>query len=68
MMGNPMKNERVFELATAAGISPDQLSGERMHAPIGIPLGDKTPVGLAVSIMAEIIKVKYDRTHQNVTD
>ena len=31
---------------------------DEVHAPIGIPLGGQLPEEIAVSIMAEIIKVK----------
>ncbi len=34
---------------------------ERLHAPIGIPLGGKDPAEIAVSILAEVIKVKNSR-------
>jgi xanthine dehydrogenase accessory factor len=32
----------------------------RVHSPIGIPIHSKTPVEIAVSIAAEIIRVKNE--------
>jgi xanthine dehydrogenase accessory factor len=40
-----------------AGIPDDQIA--RIHGPIGIPIGAREPAEIAVSIMAEIIAVKY---------
>ena len=61
MMGNPMKNERVFALAAEAGAAPELFCAERIHAPIGFKLGGKTPPELAVSIIMQIIQVRNDR-------
>lgn len=40
----------------AAGLSDSQLS--RLHTPIGLDIGAKTPEEIAVSIMAELVAVK----------
>lgn len=39
-----------------AGVPPEQL--KRLHVPIGLSIGSKSPEEIAVSIMAEIIAVK----------
>ncbi|QDP00979.1 XdhC family protein [Thalassotalea sp. PS06] len=31
---------------------------ERLHAPVGLPIGSKTPVEIAIAIMADIIRVR----------
>jgi len=61
MMGNPMKNERVLELAQQAGVPEADIGAERLHAPIGFKFGGKTPPELAVRIVAQLIQVRNDR-------
>jgi len=39
------------------GVSPTQL--ERLHAPVGLAIGSHTPPEIAVSIMAEITKLRH---------
>ena len=43
--------KRVARL-TEAGFGPDSLA--RLHAPVGLPIGARTPAEIAVSVMAEI--------------
>jgi xanthine dehydrogenase accessory factor len=47
--------ERIKRL-TEAGLSPEQLA--RIHTPIGIDIGAKTPEEIALCIMAEIVAVR----------
>lgn len=56
MIGSRRKVTTVFNELEANGISKNQLS--RVHAPIGLSIGAETPEEIAVSIMAEIIKVQ----------
>jgi xanthine dehydrogenase accessory factor len=35
---------------------------DRIHGPIGLDLGGKTPAEIALSIIAEIVAIRYDRT------
>jgi xanthine dehydrogenase accessory factor len=44
---------------TCAGLSAEELS--RLHAPIGLDLGARTPGETAVSIVAEVIAVRGGR-------
>ncbi|MCF6316953.1 MAG: XdhC family protein [Marinosulfonomonas sp.] len=44
-------SKRVARL-TGAGITPDQL--QRIHAPVGLDIGSKSPSEIAISIMAQI--------------
>ncbi len=47
---------RLERLERICEITPDQLN--RLHAPIGLHIGSKTPVEIAISTMADIIRVK----------
>lgn len=40
---------------------------DRIHGPIGLDLGGKTPAEIALSIIAEIVATRYDRTLVPVT-
>ncbi|MFW9905289.1 MAG: XdhC family protein [Candidatus Thorarchaeota archaeon] len=56
MIGSKRKVKEIFNRLVSQGIDPKQL--EKVHAPIGIPIGSQTPEEIAVSIAAEIIKVR----------
>ena len=47
---------RKERLAEHFDLSPEALA--RLHGPVGLPLGAKTPAEIAVSIMAEIVQAK----------
>lgn len=49
------RKERLREF----NVTPEQL--ERLHGPVGLAIGALTPPEIAVSVMAEIIAVKYNR-------
>ncbi|MDR2492706.1 MAG: XdhC family protein [Coriobacteriales bacterium] len=61
MMGSAGKNERVYELVEERGVELSKVAAGRVHAPIGIRFGGKTPPELAVSIVAQLIQVRDDR-------
>ncbi|MCD8199573.1 MAG: XdhC family protein [Coriobacteriaceae bacterium] len=56
MMGNPGKNAGVIDDSVARGCSREDF--ERIHAPIGVAIADKTPAEIAISIIAELIDVR----------
>jgi len=56
MIGSKTKNETIFSHLRARGISQEQL--DRVHAPIGLEIEAQTPEEIAVSILAEIIKLR----------
>lgn len=58
MLGSKRKIKKIFARLTTAGIKPDILN--RVHAPIGIQIGSQTPEEIAISIAAEIIKVRSE--------
>ena len=55
-LGSPRTHARRVERLRAAGLSQAQL--DRLHAPIGLDLGGKTPAEIALSIMAQIVAVR----------
>ncbi len=56
MIGSKKKAKEVKERLFQKGIPQQQL--DRVHTPIGIEIGAETPEEIAISILAEIIKVK----------
>ena len=61
MMGNPMKNEHVYDLLVERGIDRSLFAKDRFFAPIGVRFGGKTPPELAMSIAAQLVQVRNDR-------
>ena len=59
MIGSKKKVKEVKERLLQKGVSRQQL--DRVYAPIGIEIGAETPEEIAISILAEIIKVKRTR-------
>ncbi|HRY83461.1 MAG TPA: XdhC/CoxI family protein [Candidatus Cloacimonadota bacterium] len=56
MIGSKHKVAESFEKLMEAGVSEQQLAS--VHAPIGLPIGSRSPVEIAISIMAELIRVR----------
>jgi xanthine dehydrogenase accessory factor len=54
MMGSKTKVNRIFK---NIGFNPET-SGKKIYAPIGLPINSQTPDEIAISIAAEIIKIK----------
>jgi len=48
---------RKERLSSHFGMQPEQL--ERLHGPVGLNLGGKTPGEIAVSVVAQIVQAKY---------
>jgi xanthine dehydrogenase accessory factor len=57
MVGSKSKNTAVYSHLLAKGFTQAEL--DRVHAPIGLRIMAQTPEEIAVSILAEIIQVKY---------
>ncbi|MCB1028516.1 MAG: XdhC family protein, partial [Microthrixaceae bacterium] len=58
-MGSRRTDAERTELLVEAGMTDDQLA--RLHSPIGLDLGARTPEETAVSICAEIIQLRTGR-------
>lgn len=56
MMGSKAKTKAIFSHLLAKGIPKELL--DRVHAPIGLEINAQTPEEIAVSILAEIAKVR----------
>jgi xanthine dehydrogenase accessory factor len=56
MIGSSRKRKVIYEKLMDEGFSKEDLS--RVHSPIGLEIGAETPVEIAVSIVAELIKVR----------
>lgn len=54
-MGSRVTTEAKLARLAAAGVAPDVLA--RLHAPIGLAIGARTPQEIAVSILAEVVAV-----------
>ena len=58
MIGSKRKRDMIYEKLEGEGIERSRL--EWVHSPIGLPIGDRTPGDIAISITAELIKVRAD--------
>ena len=65
LIGSRAKVARIYEALEADGITPEQL--RKVHAPVGLDLGAVTPQEIAVSILAEMIGVKYGKVDASGT-
>ena len=64
-VGSRKTNVDRRERLRAAGVTDEQIA--RIHGPIGLDIGGKSPEEMAISIIAEIISVKYGRSGQALT-
>ena len=59
MIGSRTKVAAVYQALRAEGISQETL--DKVHSPIGLPIGGQTPAEIAVSIAAQLIQVRSAR-------
>jgi xanthine dehydrogenase accessory factor len=55
-MGSKRKSKMVFEALLKEGFTKAELG--RVYSPIGLDIGAETPEEIAVSIVAELIRVR----------
>ncbi len=60
MIGSPSKVKHIFKDLLKEGISGERLA--QVHAPIGLDLGAETPDEIALSIAAEMVKIRKKAT------
>jgi len=65
LIGSRAKVVRLSDALVTEGIPPDQL--RRVHSPVGLDLGAITPQEIAVSILAEMIGVRYGKIDADST-
>lgn len=63
-LGSPKTHAKRLERLREAGVPEEQLA--RLHAPIGLKIGGRTPEEIAVSIVAEIVAARHGRTAEEV--
>ena len=56
-LGSTRTHAKRVERLSAAGFTPDQIA--RIHAPVGLNIGARTPAEIAVSIMAQITETLW---------
>jgi xanthine dehydrogenase accessory factor len=57
VLGSKANHAKRLERLAAAGCSKEQLS--RVHGPIGLPLGGRSPAEIAVAILAQVIQSRH---------
>jgi xanthine dehydrogenase accessory factor len=62
MIGSRKKIGTLYQSLIEKGIAKESLG--RVHAPIGIDINSETPEEIAVSIVAELIKVRGEAPHR----
>ena len=58
-LGSRKTHQKRVQRLQAAGLDQEKI--DRIHGPVGLDLGGKTPPAIALGIMAEILQVWYDR-------
>jgi len=56
MLGSKRKRAVIWKSLEAAGVSAEALA--RVHSPIGVDIGADTPAEIAVSVVAELVKLR----------
>ena len=56
MIGSKRKREKIYQALMEEGVSAERL--RQVHSPIGLDIGAETPEEIAVSIVAELIRVR----------
>lgn len=65
-MGSRRTHENRLDRLREAGVSEEEL--KRLHSPIGLDLGARTPEETAISIAAEIVQARWGGTGRHLTD
>jgi xanthine dehydrogenase accessory factor len=60
LIGSVTKIDKIFKRLERDGVAQEKL--EQVHSPMGLDLGGNTPGEIAVSIVAELLATRYQRT------
>lgn len=58
VLGSSSKMGKMFDGYVAEGMAEEKI--RKLHAPVGLPIRSQTPEEIAISIVAEIIKIKNE--------
>lgn len=64
MIGSKRKRNLIYEALLREGIPEEKI--RKVHSPIGLAIGAESPEEIAVSIVAELIKVRAERERSGV--
>ncbi len=59
VVGSRAKTKYINDMLMAEGITPEQL--KRVTTPIGLDIGSRTPAEIAISICAQLIKIRAEK-------
>jgi xanthine dehydrogenase accessory factor len=68
MLGPKRRSEKMIEAVKANGVFISEEFAEKLHGPVGLDLGAKTPEEIALSIMAEILSVLNERNAKPIRE
>lgn len=66
MIGSVKKKHALYRKMQAKGFTEEEL--QKVYAPIGLNLGGEMPEEIALSIMAEILTIKYNRKAEHLRE
>lgn len=66
LMASKRKVQVLFDHLRSIGFSEQQIA--KIHSPIGFNIGAETPEEIAISVLAEILKVKHQASGKQLTD
>jgi len=66
MIGSRSKVGKLFDTLMERGITAEQLAS--VYSPVGLDIGGETPEEVAISIIAEILKVKYGASGRHMRE
>jgi xanthine dehydrogenase accessory factor len=61
VIGSRRKHEIVFQALLNEGFTQEDF--DRVHAPIGVPIGGETPEEIGISIVAQMIQIRNRKDH-----
>lgn len=66
LIGSREKTRRLFDLCARRDLTPE--TDARVHAPIGLDLGGRSPEAIALSIMSEVYMRRHNKTGKPLRD